>query len=57
MYSTSSKQYGKGTLPSWVNDKNCGKPMSPEATFASNMIKCGIPCDASIRFSKAGDLR
>ena len=23
-----------GSLPSWVNDKKCAKPMSPEASFA-----------------------
>lgn len=56
MYCTSSEHYGKGSLPSWVNDKKCAKPMSPEASFASSMIKCGIPFDASIRFNKAGDL-
>lgn len=35
MYCTSSEHYGKGSLPSWVNDKKCAKPMSPEASFAT----------------------
>mmetsp|Transcript_49237 Transcript_49237/g.92322 ORF Transcript_49237/g.92322 Transcript_49237/m.92322 type:complete len:202 (+) Transcript_49237:61-666(+) len=56
LFATTSGRYGQGTLPAWVNDKKSSKPMSPEVSFASNMIQCGIPFDASIRFSKAGDL-
>ncbi|CAE6928732.1 unnamed protein product [Symbiodinium natans] len=56
LFATSSGRYGQGSLPRWVNDKSCGKPQSPEVAFASNMIGCGIPFDASIRFNKAGDL-